>query len=73
MPKGTRIRREMIMENKSFSQMILQNLMKISTQVYKLKPFKKAILSKKGLMKISRMVCELEPFRYIILNYEVSF
>ena len=33
----------MIRENKSFCRMILQNLIKISTEVYKLEPFEKAI------------------------------
>ena len=36
----------MIRDNKSFYQIILQNLMKISTEVHKLQPFKKAILLK---------------------------
>ena len=34
----------MMMDNKSFCQIILQNLLKISTEVYKSVPFQKAIL-----------------------------
>ena len=36
----------MIRDNKNFCQMILQNLKKISTEVYKLKPFEIAMLVK---------------------------
>ena len=36
----------MIRDNKSFCQIILQNLIKIPKEVYKLKPFEIAILVK---------------------------
>ena len=38
--------RVIIRDNNSFCPIILQNLIKISTEVYKLEPFKKAILVK---------------------------
>ena len=46
MIKRTKIRKVIIKDNKSFCQIILQNLTKISTEVYRLKPFEIAILVK---------------------------
>ena len=36
----------MIRDNKSFCQIVLQNLIKISTEVYKLEPLQKALFVK---------------------------
>ena len=44
MKKRTKIRRVINRDNKIFCQITLQNLIKISRKVYKLEPFKKAIL-----------------------------
>ena len=46
MTKRTKIRRVMLRDKKSVCQIILQNLIKIPTEVYRLKPFEIAILVK---------------------------
>ena len=43
MPKTPKIRRVIIRDNKSCCQVILQNLIETSIEVYKLKPFKNVV------------------------------